>query len=130
MAYQQIRYERRGRVARLTLSRPEVRNAQSRVLLEELDAAFAEAAADDRVRAVVLAGSYADGALGQIARSDPLTLRLTKQSINQAQDAMGYRTSVQPAHTNFIRLVRARQGASRRRGTPEGRDVGPAQGRR
>ncbi len=251
MGYQQILYERRDRVARITLNRPEVRNAQSRLLLEELDAAFAEAAADDGVRVVVLAGAgehfssghdlgtpeevadararpYAEGAPGQlerswslyvecslrwrelpkptvaqvqgyclfggfliasvmdlivaaddarflpahlqlftapwdlgirkskeilfenrlidaeealaiglankvvprekleeetqalaerIARSDPLTLRLTKQSINQAQDAMGYRTSVQAAHANFMTLAlggKVRRGDEKR----------------
>jgi enoyl-CoA hydratase len=56
-AYQQITYEKIGRVARVTTNRPRYRNAQSRVLLEELDAAFAEAAADDEVRTIVLAGA-------------------------------------------------------------------------
>lgn len=50
-------YERSGAVARVTMNRPEYRNAQSRVLLEELDAAFAEAMADHDVRVVVLFGS-------------------------------------------------------------------------
>ena len=57
MAYTQIRSERRGRVAWITLDRPQFRNAQSRVLLEELDDAFAAAAADDEIRVVVLAGA-------------------------------------------------------------------------
>lgn len=55
--YQQILYEKAGRVARLTMNRPRYRNAQSRVLLEELDAAFKQAAADDDVRVIVLAGA-------------------------------------------------------------------------
>ena len=41
MAYTQIRSERRGRVGWITLDRPQFRNAQSRVLLEELDDAGA-----------------------------------------------------------------------------------------
>ena len=57
MAYTQIRSERRGRVGWITLDRPQFRNAQSRVLLEELDDAFAAAAADDEIRVVVLAGA-------------------------------------------------------------------------
>ena len=56
MAYEQVRYERHDRVAVITLNRPRFRNAQSRVLLEELDAAFSEAALDEEVRAIVLAG--------------------------------------------------------------------------
>jgi enoyl-CoA hydratase len=55
--YQQITYEKMGRVARVTTNRPRYRNAQSRVLLEEMDAAFAEAAADDEVRVIILAGA-------------------------------------------------------------------------
>jgi enoyl-CoA hydratase len=44
-------------VARLTANRPEVRNAQSRRLLEELDHAFAAAAEDRSVRVIVLFGA-------------------------------------------------------------------------
>ncbi len=55
--FQQILYEKSGRVAKVTANRPRYRNAQSRVLLEELDAAFEEAAADPDVRVVVLAGA-------------------------------------------------------------------------
>jgi enoyl-CoA hydratase len=54
--YRQIRYEQDGRVARLVLNRPRYRNAQSRVLIEELDDAYARAAADDGVGAIVLMG--------------------------------------------------------------------------
>lgn len=49
--------ERVGPVAKITMNRPQYRNAQSRVLLEELDAAFADAMADHDVRVVVLFGS-------------------------------------------------------------------------
>jgi enoyl-CoA hydratase len=52
-----VLYERSGAVARVTMNRPEYRNAQSRVLLEELDAAFAEAMASHDVRVVVLFGA-------------------------------------------------------------------------
>jgi len=51
-----VLYERAGAVAQVTMNRPRYRNAQSRVLLEELDAAFAEAMADHDVRVVVLFG--------------------------------------------------------------------------
>ncbi|BBZ31228.1 putative enoyl-CoA hydratase EchA13 (plasmid) [Mycolicibacterium madagascariense] len=46
-----------GRVVRITLNRPRYRNAQSRSLLVELDAAFLRAEADDEVRVVILAGA-------------------------------------------------------------------------
>jgi enoyl-CoA hydratase len=57
LGYEHIRYETDARVATVTLDRERYRNAQSRRLLEELDAAFAEAAADDAIRVIVLAGA-------------------------------------------------------------------------
>src|SRR6185295_18217215 len=54
--FTQIRYEQEGRVARLVLNRPRYRNAQSRLLIEELDAAYARAAKDSSVGAIVLTG--------------------------------------------------------------------------
>jgi len=55
MEYGQIIYEP-GTVARVKLNRPRYRNCLSRVLIEELDDAFRQAAADDDVRVVVLSG--------------------------------------------------------------------------
>ncbi len=52
-----VLYERVGPVARITLNRPRYRNAQSRVMLEALDEAFAEAMADHDVRVAVLFGA-------------------------------------------------------------------------
>jgi enoyl-CoA hydratase len=46
-----------GAVATITMNRPEMANAQSTELIDELDAAFDEADADDAVRVVVLAGA-------------------------------------------------------------------------
>ena len=53
--YQQIRYQS-GRVARVILNRPRYRNAQSRIMLEEMDDAFARSVADDEVKVIVLSG--------------------------------------------------------------------------
>jgi enoyl-CoA hydratase len=55
--YEQIEYRVEGRLARVVLNRPQYRNAQSRVLLSELDAAFAAAAADPSVRVIILSGN-------------------------------------------------------------------------
>jgi enoyl-CoA hydratase len=52
-----VLYERRGPVAAVTMNRPKYRNAQSRVLLEELDDALRRAMDDHDVRVVVLFGS-------------------------------------------------------------------------
>jgi enoyl-CoA hydratase len=52
-----VRYEVDGPVATITLNRPDAANAQNSRLIEELDAAFDRADADDAVRVVVLAGA-------------------------------------------------------------------------
>lgn len=57
--YKQIRYEMAaGGVARITLARPDTRNAQDYLMLHELDEAFQRATTDDDVRVIILA---ADG---------------------------------------------------------------------
>lgn len=57
MAYESITYHVDQRIAFVTLNRPEYRNAQSRQLLEEMDAAFAQAAKDPEVGVIVLSGA-------------------------------------------------------------------------
>jgi enoyl-CoA hydratase len=56
--YQFLLYETLddGKVVRIMLNRPEVRNAQNRGLLVELNDAFLAAEADDEVRVVILGG--------------------------------------------------------------------------
>ena len=63
MNFSDIEYAVDGHVARVTANRPNVRNAQSRRLLEELDAAFAQAIDDRNVRVIVLcaAGEHFSG---------------------------------------------------------------------
>ena len=56
MADKQVRYELDGHIARVTLDRPRYRNAQSRLLLEELDDCFDRAVEDAEVRVIVLRG--------------------------------------------------------------------------
>ncbi|MEU5882684.1 enoyl-CoA hydratase-related protein [Spirillospora sp. NPDC047279] len=55
--YEAILYEVAGRVATITLNRPEARNSLSDQMIDELLDAFARAAADDDVRVIVLTGS-------------------------------------------------------------------------
>lgn len=57
MTYETICYEVGGGVATITMNRPEVANAQNTRLIDELDAAFDRADADDDVRVVILAGA-------------------------------------------------------------------------
>jgi len=54
--YRSLRWEVRGPVAHVVLSRPEVRNAFDDGLIEELTRAFAAAGEDAAVRVVVLSG--------------------------------------------------------------------------
>jgi enoyl-CoA hydratase len=53
--FETVRYEVDGPVCTITLDRPESANAQNSRLIDELDAAFDRADADDDVRVVVLA---------------------------------------------------------------------------
>jgi enoyl-CoA hydratase/carnithine racemase len=53
----QILYEAKDGVAVITLNRPEVANAQTMALLDDLDAAWTRAAADAEVKVIVLRGN-------------------------------------------------------------------------
>jgi len=55
--YSTLLTERTGPVLKITTNRPEVLNAQSRILLEELDDAFLRAVEDEAVRVIILAGA-------------------------------------------------------------------------
>ncbi len=57
MSYRHIAYEVVDKVARVTTNRPEYRNAQSTIMIDEMDDAFARAGSDDSVRVVVLSGA-------------------------------------------------------------------------
>lgn len=57
MGYRHIEVERRGRVEIIRLNRPRYRNAQSRIMLEEMNTAFAAAELDNAVHVIVLAGA-------------------------------------------------------------------------
>ena len=52
-----VRYAVEGHVCTLTMDRPEVANAQNTELIDDLDAAFDAACADNEVRVVVLTGA-------------------------------------------------------------------------
>lgn len=57
MAYTQIEYAVQGAIARINHNRPELGNAESSVLLDELDAALAVAVQDAAVRVIVIGGN-------------------------------------------------------------------------
>ena len=56
MAYELLQFERHGRVALIRLRRPEVMNALSLPMREELRSALAEAESDNAIGAVVITG--------------------------------------------------------------------------
>jgi len=54
--YQQILYEKEDRIAWVKLNRPRYLNAQSHLMLDEMDDAFHRAADDNNVRVIILSG--------------------------------------------------------------------------
>jgi enoyl-CoA hydratase/carnithine racemase len=80
MPYATLRYAVEGPVATIALDQPETRNALSDEVLGELEAAFAEAKADDAVRCVVLTSTHekvfsAGGNLAGFAADVPLVTK-------------------------------------------------------
>src|SRR5262249_60270329 len=57
MTFRTLTYEKLGTVLRITANRPEVLNAQSRVMIVELDAAFRAAVEDAEIRVIIVAGA-------------------------------------------------------------------------
>jgi enoyl-CoA hydratase len=64
MNFRTILYEKLGAVLRITTNRPEALNAQSRVMILELDQAFRMAVEDDGARVVIVAGAGAHFSAG------------------------------------------------------------------
>ena len=57
MEYTDLKLTQEGNVLTITVDRPEVLNAQSRIMREELDHAFDDARNDDSVKVVIISGS-------------------------------------------------------------------------
>ncbi|MFJ9078018.1 enoyl-CoA hydratase-related protein [Streptomyces sp. NPDC102278] len=118
-----VLYERRGPVARVTMSRPRYRNAQNSAMTYALDDAFHRAADDPEVKVVVLAGAGGHFSAGhdigtpgrdahlpferraglagetdrparRIAEMPGFGLALTKRAVNQAEDLQGLHTGM------------------------------------
>lgn len=75
-----VLYEKQGRVAHVTLNRPEVLNALSLDVLTRLSALLEEIGSDDSVRAVIVTGAgdkaFSAGAdIKYLSRSTPLAVR-------------------------------------------------------
>ena len=88
MAYENIIYEKEGRIARLTLNRPEVLNALSFALLDEMDAALIEAEQDDEVGVIIFKGAG----------------RAFSAGYDIEPEASGYRPLANPVFDDMLRL--------------------------
>lgn len=80
MSFRNLLTEDRGAVRRITVNRPDKLNALNRETLVELDVAFAQAAADDAVRVIVLTGAgskaFVAGAdISELASLSPVQAR-------------------------------------------------------
>ena len=64
MTAESVLYEVQGPVARVTMNRPQYRNAQNAAMTQALDAAFMSAAQDDAVKVIVLGGAGAHFSAG------------------------------------------------------------------
>lgn len=98
-SFQAVRYETDGRVARVTMNRPEFRNAQSRVLLTELDRAFAQAVDDPEIRVIVLAGEGKDFSSGHDLGTPP---QLEDANANPRQGRSAVEKHFGYSWTNFL----------------------------
>ena len=56
MDYTTVRYEKDGRIGRVTFSRPEVHNAFNATLIHEMADLFARIDKDNQIRVVILTG--------------------------------------------------------------------------
>ena len=82
MEYEAVIYERDGAVARITLHRPEKRNAQNSQMISELDDAMRRAARDDEVNVIVLGGagsSFSSGHDHKEVMRDPVVSGLRSE---------------------------------------------------
>ena len=57
MVFETVTYEKIDKVARVTMNRPEVRNAETKQMNREMFEAFAMAEKDDDIRVIILAGA-------------------------------------------------------------------------
>jgi enoyl-CoA hydratase/carnithine racemase len=93
----QILYEVIDKVAVITLNRPEKANAQTMALLDDLNAAWERAAADDEVRVIVLRGNGKHFSSGHDLTSGaaPKSGKFTLQDIYalEARKYLGYSLS-------------------------------------
>ena len=78
--FQQIKFERDGRIAVVTVNRPEKLNALNRATLQELDQAFAQVSSEAEIGGAILTGAgdrafIAGADIAELAGMDPVRAR-------------------------------------------------------
>lgn len=80
MAFETVLYEKIDKVARITLNRPEVRNAENQQMTREIQEAFKLAEADDDVTVIILAGAGKDFSSGHDMGSPAARAEMAKET--------------------------------------------------
>ncbi len=111
MTYEQIRVEQDGPVLLITLDRPDAMNAWTWQMSAELGDAFAEADADDEVRAIVITGAGRAFCAGADLGGGGGTFSGESRAIGSADDARAARGST-PAHRLNTPVIAAINGAA------------------
>ena len=91
MQFENIRYEKLGKVARITLQRPEVKNALNVAILKDMAAAVEDARRDDVIGALVITGTgdtFSSGGDVDFVLND-LCKRSPKESRNLLKEHYG-----------------------------------------
>lgn len=73
MNFETVLYETKENICTITMNRPDKRNALNHQLLNDIDAAFAQAEADDNVRVVIFAGAGPSFSAGYDIKGSPYT---------------------------------------------------------
>ncbi len=105
-----VLYEVEGRVATITLNRPEHLNTMNEALLKEALAALEEAASDDAVRAVILTGAgrgfCAGGDLQGMAAPRSASAVVGSTSESEQDSTSGERSKPRPIESDIANLRR------------------------
>jgi len=89
MNYEDIVYEKDGRIATITLNRPDVLNAYTSSMVAEMAEALDDAAADDAIRALIITGA-GRGFCSGVDNRDP------KPPLTGVPDTIKYRWKLYP----------------------------------
>jgi methylglutaconyl-CoA hydratase len=104
-----VLYEIDGAVARITLNRPEKRNALNEPLIDELKAALRTAGKDDSIRAVVLSGAGPDFCAGaDLAALQRIATASVVDNLTDAHSLLELFTVIRHLRIPVIAAVRGR----------------------